>query len=120
MDEKISVEISCDGPVAVVSFKAVSISDSEGIKAAGDQIDAFVESNQPEGIVIDFAQVKFFSSQVLGLLLSVRSKLQSYGGKVVISAIEPQLHRVFTITNLDKIFRFYPDKEAASVALGRD
>ena len=38
-------------------------------------------------------------------------------GQVVISAIEPQLHRVFRITNLDKVFRFFPDKESAVQAL---
>jgi anti-anti-sigma factor len=57
--------------------------------------------------------VKFFSSQVLGLLLAMRTRLSSYGGQVIISAINPQLHRVFKITNLDQVFRFFPDAESA-------
>ena len=65
------------------------------------------------GIVFDFECVKFFSSQVLGLLLDIRSKLMTLGGELVISAIDPQLFRVFKITNLDKIFKFYPDKDSA-------
>ena len=31
----------------------------------------------------------------------------------VLDEIFPQLHRVFKITNLDKVFRFFPDKESA-------
>ena len=113
MDEQVGVEITVEGPVAVVAFKATSISDTEGIAAAAKQITEFIDENHPSGIVFDFEQVKFFSSRVLGVLLNVRAKLETYNGEVVISAINPQLHRVFKITNLDNVFRFFPDKESA-------
>ena len=77
----------------------------------------FIEENRPSKMVIDFEGLKFFSSEVLGMLLTVRTKLQSYEGKVVISAIDPQLHRVFKITNLDKIFEFFPDQKSAVEAM---
>ena len=120
MDEKVSVEITGQGSVAVVAFKATSISNTEGITAASVQIKQFIEENHPKGIVFDFEQVKFFSSQVLGVLLDIRAKLKIYDGRVVISGINPQLHRVFKITNLDKIFRFFPDKESAVEAAGSE
>jgi anti-sigma B factor antagonist len=117
MDEKVGIEITCEENVAVVSFKATSISDVEGITAASKQIKGFIEDNHPDRVVFDFGGVKFFSSQVLGLLLEIRAKLKEYDGEVMISAINPQLHRVFKITNLDKIFRFFPDKESAVEAM---
>ena len=117
MDEKVDVEITVEGRVGVVTFKATSISDTEGITAASKQIKGFIEENRPDRIVFDFGRVKFFSSQVLGVLLNVRAELETYNGEVVISAINPQLHRVFKITNLDKIFRFFPDKESAIKAV---
>jgi len=113
MDEEVGVEITSEASVTVVAFKATSISDMEGITAASEQIKEFIEKNHPSRIVFDFERVKFFSSQVLGLLLDIRAKLETYHGDVVISAIKPQLHKVFKITNLDKIFRFFPDKESA-------
>jgi len=113
MDEKVDVEITQDGGVAVVTFKSASISNVEGITAVSKQIKGFIEANRPNKIVIDFGLVKFFSSQVLGVLLDVRAKLGTYDGEVVISAINPQLYRVFRITNLDKIFKFFPDKKGA-------
>jgi len=113
MDEQVGVEITVEGPVAVVAFKATSISDVEGIAAAAKQITEFIDENHPNGIVFDFEQVKFFSSRVLGVLLNVRAELETYNGEVVISAINPQLHRIFKITNLDNVFRFFPDKESA-------
>ena len=120
MDEKVSVEITSEGSAAVAAFKSTSISDVEGIAAASKQIKEFIDENQPKRLIFDFGAVKFFSSQALGLLLDIRAKLETYNGEVVISAINPQLHRVFKITNLDKIFRFFPDKESGIKAMSTD
>lgn len=117
MKDDLGLEIIGQNNVAVVSFKATSISNYEGIDAAAVRIREFVDNNKPSKVVFDFEQVKFFSSQVLGLLLEVRATLKELGGEVVISAINPQLHRVFTITNLDKIFRFFPDRQSALEAV---
>lgn len=120
MNEKIDIEITCDGGIAIVGFKATTMSNPEGITAVSGEIDKIIEEKHPELMVIDFSQVKFFSSQVLGVLLNARAKLKALDGKVVISAIEPRLYRVFKITNLDKIFEFFPDIESAVAAAGKD
>jgi anti-anti-sigma regulatory factor len=44
-------------------------------------------------------------------------KLGEYGGIMLISGINPQLNRIFKITNLDKIFEFYPDRAGAIKAI---
>ncbi|MFC1677376.1 STAS domain-containing protein [Planctomycetota bacterium] len=120
MDNNVSVEITQDGNAAVIAFKATSICNIEQITAASQQINNFVDENQPKVIVFDFKSVKFFSSQILGVLLAVRAKAETYKGKVVISAIEPQLHRVFRITNLDKIFEFFSDSKTAVSETGKN
>ena len=120
MDEEIGVGITSEGGAAVVAFKSASVSDVDAITTAAKQIKEFIDENQPNKLIFDFGSVKFFSSQVLGLLLDIRAKLETYNGEVVISAINPQLHRVFKITNLDKVFRFFPDKESALQAVGTD
>ena len=113
MAEKVGVDITKEDNVAIVTFKAACISDVEVIAAASNQIKEFVGQHHPNKLIFDFEGVKFFSSQVLGLLLDIRAKLVTYNGEVIISAINPQLHRVFKITNLDKVFRFFPDRESA-------
>ncbi|MFC1738444.1 STAS domain-containing protein [Planctomycetota bacterium] len=113
MAEKTGVEIVEEGEVAVVAFRSASVSNVEEITAGGEQVGSFIEEKRPARVVFDFSTVKFFSSQVLGLLLDIRSRMQEYNGEIVISGINPQLHRVFKITKLDSVFGFYPDKEAA-------
>ena len=117
MDEELGVEVKSEAGAAVVAFKSASVSEVDVISAASKQINAFIDENQPKKMIFDFESVKFFSSQVLGLLLDIRAKLKPNHGEVVISAINPQLHRVFKITNLDKVFRFFPDKESAFQAM---
>ncbi len=120
MDEKIGVEIITQENAGVVAFKSANISDVNGIAAVSKQITEFIDENHPNKLIFDFERVKFFSSQVLGLLLDIRAKLAAYNGEVVISAINPQLHRVFRITNLDKIFRFFQDRESAIKMTSKD
>jgi anti-anti-sigma factor len=113
MVEEVIGQIEQQGDVAVVSFKKSSISNVQDITLAAQNIAQFVEANHPKKVIFDFKSVKFFSSQVLGLLLETRAAVGAYNGKVFISAINPQLHRVFKITNLDQVFAFFRDIDSA-------
>lgn len=113
MAEEVAMELIMEANVGVVAFTSASISDVDAIAAASSKIKEFIDENRPSTLIFDFEAVKFFSSEVLGLLLDIRAKLKAHDGEVVISAINPQLHRVFKITNLDKVFRFFPDRKSA-------
>lgn len=112
MNKKL-VKIKSTDQTAVVSLKAGSITDAEQIKKIQHRINSLVEETKPKKLIIDFQSVRFFSSQMLGMLVELRTKLQSCNTEVLISSINPQLHRVFRITNLDKIFRFFQNVEKA-------
>jgi len=113
MDTKAGLNIAVEGNAAVASFQSACISDVEEITNASAQVKQYIETNRPRRMVFDFDGVKFFSSQVLGLLLEARARLESHSGQVAITSLSPQLQRVFKITNLDKIFHLYPDRAAA-------
>jgi len=117
MDEKGIIEITTADDVAIVSFGSESITGLSGLEQMSEQLREFIAANQPKKMVVDFYGVKFFSSQMLGLLVDVWRKLSDYGGVVLISGINPQLSRVFKITNLDRIFKFYPDRASALEAI---
>ena len=77
----------------------------------------FIRDSQPANLVIDFSDVVFFSSQMLGLLVDLWRRMKDAGGKLFVSGINPQLNRVFRITHLDKIFDFYENSQAAISAI---
>jgi anti-anti-sigma factor len=113
MGTKTGLRISEAGDVAIASFAGSCISDVEEISNALTQMKDYIGANQPSKVVFDFSGVKFFSSQVLGLLLETRAALTPQPGQIAISALTPQLQRVFKVTNLDSIFTFYPDTGTA-------
>ncbi|GEM_PF-217732 len=113
MDEIVKIETKAQGRVAVVGFASTCVSEADSITAMSKSIKKFIDEKRPRWLVFDFSGVKFFSSQVLGLLLDIRAAMKATDGQIVISAIDPQLHRVFKITNLDKIFTFFQDQDTA-------
>jgi len=113
MEPKSTLDISSEGTVAIARFKGSCICDVEEIANASTSLRQYLEAHRPSGLIFDFAGVKFFSSQVLGLLLEARRRLQPQQGRIAVSALTPQLERVFRITNLDKLFTLHPDRAAA-------
>lgn len=107
------IDIDFDNGLAIVSFNQPSIGVSGGVESISQKLREFVDSNKPAKMLVDFSGVKFFSSQTLGVLIDMWRKLQAYDGKMAICGINPQLYRVFRITNLDKIFAFHETKEDA-------
>ncbi|MFH1614127.1 MAG: STAS domain-containing protein [Planctomycetota bacterium] len=117
MEEKNHIKITEDQGIVIITFMDQTISGVSDVENLSGQIKAYISDNYPRKVVVNFQNVKFFSSQTLGMLLDLWRKMQGYNGRIVISGINPQLHRVFKITNLDKIFSFYPDIESACGAL---
>ena len=113
METQEALTISSEGDIAVACFKSACICDSDEIARASAALRRHIEIQRPSALVFDFTGVKFFSSQVLGLLLEARGRLLPQGGRVAVAALSPQLERVFRITNLDQLFAFYPDRPAA-------
>ena len=120
MDDKKMIKFVRRGDVTVVSFNEASIYDVSDVDQVNEELRRFVTRDKPQKMIVDFSGVKFISSQMLGLLVDLWRKMKEYGGIVLISGIVPQLNRVFRITNLDKIFDFYPDAESALKTIGQD
>ena len=113
MEPKSALDISSEGNVVIARFKGNCICDVEEIANASASLRQYLEAHRPSGLIFDFAGVKFFSSQVLGLLLEARTRLQPHEGRVTVSALTPQLERVFRITNFDRLFTLHADRAAA-------
>jgi len=104
--------------ILIVSFRTPSIGALSGIEKIADELFSLIRIQQPKKIIIDFDRVLFLSSRMLGLLVDIWKRLKNCGGMLFVSGINPQLTRVFRITNLDKIFDFYDDADSAIKAFG--
>jgi len=99
--------------VTVVSFQNISVLDSANIEALGRNLLDLIEKQDTRKLVLEFTAVRFMSSQALGVLLQLKKAMDPVNGKIVIVGIRPELHKVFKITNLHKMFIFHGDLDKA-------
>ena len=104
--------------VTVVDFQNTSVLDSANIEALGRSLLDLVQKQDLRKIILDFSNVRFMSSQALGVLLQLKKATDAVKGRVVISGIRPELHKVFKITNLNKLFSFHEQLDAALAEFG--
>jgi anti-sigma B factor antagonist len=113
MGTKKALDITREGDVAVARFTSCCVCDVEEIANVSACLREYIETDRPGGLIFDFTGVRFFSSQVLGLLLEARARLRPQENRVAVCSLSPQLERVFRITNLDQIFTLHRDLAAA-------
>ncbi len=104
--------------VTVVNFGDVSVLDSVHIDRIGQELYELVDRFDRRQLVLDFSGVRLLGSQALGVLLTLRKKLQAAKGRLVICGLRPDLRKVFSITKLEKLFKFEPDEEHALNVFG--
>ena len=76
-----------------------------------------IKQNPKIQLIIDFSNVKFLTSSVLGLLIRISKKVTEAEGKLRLCSIAPKIMDVFRITRLDKIFEIMSDVDDAMVGL---
>jgi anti-sigma B factor antagonist len=76
-----------------------------------------VEQGERINLILDFCNVRFLSSAVLGLLIRVSKKVYERDGQLKLCNIDPKIHEIFKITRLNKIFDICQDIEDAFESL---
>lgn len=100
--EKILIESGMD--VTIVTFTEERIVDEEQIMGLQQSFGPVIEKNQDKELILNFVNVKFMSSALLGLLVRIHKKVCELGGQLRLSNLDPNLRKVFEITQLTKVF----------------
>ena len=102
MKPRISVEYANSG--TIIAFNEEKILDEKDIQALQDSIMSVIEQAGQIRLILDFRNVKFLSSAVLGLLIRISKKVYEYDGHLRLCNIDSKIYEVFKITRLTKIF----------------
>ena len=73
---------------------------------------------KPERIVIDLSRATYIDSAGLAALILAMQQVEAYGGKFFLSGLEETLRLIFETSRLDRIFRIFPNVDAALAATG--
>ena len=112
---RISVEYAENA--TIVTFTDEKILEEKDIQALQESIMSVIEQAEQMNMILDFCNVRFLSSAVLGLLIRISKKIYERDGKLKLCGINPKIYEIFKITRLTKIFDIYEDVEGASESL---
>ena len=115
---RISVEYS--EIATIVTFTDEKILEETDIQALQESIMSVIEQSGRIKMVLDFCNVRFLSSAVLGLLIRVSKKIYENDGELKLCNINAKIYEIFKITRLTKIFDICNDLEDAVESLSAD
>ena len=101
------------GEVTVVHFLDKRILDEPTIQAIAEQLFSIVDQEGKRKLLLHFGGVEYMSSAALGKLINLHKKLHTAKGQLAMCDVIAQIFEVFAITKLDKIFKIFPDEDAA-------
>jgi anti-anti-sigma factor len=104
-----------DGILTVV-FDDARILDETKLEQLSRDLLEMLNKTTEERVVLDFRNVKFMSSSMLGKLIQVNKKAGEFKVKLKLCSIDPEIRQVFKITKLDKVFDIEADEAAARAA----
>lgn len=102
--EQIRIEVEYGMDVTFVTFEDEKILDEGQIAQLQKEFEPIIEKNEDKKLILNFANVSFMTSAVLGLLVRTHKKVIEHGGTMQLSNLDSNLRRVFEITQLTKVF----------------
>jgi len=98
-----------DGDVTVAKLISQAIMDERVIRVIGQELYRQVEQLGRDQIVIDFSDVRHFSSSLLAVLIELSKKIKATKGRLVLCGLQPELLEVFAVTRLDGTLKIVVD-----------
>ena len=112
---RISVEYAENA--TIVTFVDEKILEEMDIQALQASVMSVVEEAERINLVLDFCNVQFLSSAVLGLLMRISKKVYEKEGQLKLCNISSRIYEIFKITRLNKIFDICEDVDSAIESL---
>jgi len=114
------ISVKYAGSATVVSFTDEKILEEKDINELQESLMSVIESASSRiSLILDFGNVRFLSSAVLGLLIRVSKRIYEQEGQLRLCNINPKIFEIFKITRLTKTFDIYTDVESAAEDLSQ-
>jgi anti-sigma B factor antagonist len=111
------LKITKQDDVAVVRFATSRILDQSNVQQLGDEFDALIDRYKLRKIVLNFSNVSYMSSAVMGKLVSLLKKVQASGGRLKLCSIEDSIYEIFEIMRFNRMFEIRKTEEEAVAEL---
>jgi len=116
---KPNISVEYAGNATIIRFTDEKILEEQDIQALQESIMSVIEQAERINLILDFGNVRFLSSAVLGLLIRISKRIYERDGQLRLCNINPKIYEIFKITRLTKTFDIYDDIETASEDLSQ-
>jgi anti-sigma B factor antagonist len=99
---RIKVEYGRD--VTFVTFVDERIIDEEQIRELRESLEPVIKKNEGGKLILNFSNVNFMTSALLGLLVRIHKRVCESGGRLQLSNLDSNLYKIFEITKLTQVF----------------
>ena len=90
----------------VVEFKTASLMNPSELERIATDLYRLVDDEDRRYVLLDFGQVKYLSSQAIGIVLTLHKKLTKLKKtSFVLCGVGPSLMQLLKITRLDKVLK---------------
>jgi anti-sigma B factor antagonist len=103
--------------IGIVSFRTSRILDQSNVQQLGEEFDELIDKFKLTKIVINFHNIHYMSSAVMGKLVSLHKKLKGAGGKLRLCNILPNIYEIFEIMRFNKLFDICATEDEAVIEL---
>jgi anti-anti-sigma factor len=99
--------------VSVIKFKDEKVMDPGRIEQLGQELMSLAGEKNRRNLLINFENVKFFSSAAINKLIVLEKRMRARGGQMRLSNLRPEVRDLFSFTNLDALFDIRDEQDEA-------
>ncbi|HVK13622.1 MAG TPA: STAS domain-containing protein [Gemmataceae bacterium] len=106
------------GEVAVITVSAnIENLPANTIETAAQLVLAPLKENPPSSVIVDLAQVAFFTSEFISFLLRCHVIVKKHHGELVLAGVSDRVRELLRQTALDTLWAIYANRGQALEAL---
>ena len=111
--------VNRQGDMGIVMVQDKRFLNDEVITQFAEEVFDLVDNQGYTKLVLDFQNVEYLSSKMLGKLMALYKRIQAEKGGLAICNVRRDLREVFEVTQLDKVLNLQEDERRAVESLKR-
>jgi len=111
------LRVTKQNDIAIVTFTTSRILDQSNVQQLGEELDELLDKHQLKKLVLNFENIHYMSSAVMGKLVSLHKKLKAASGDVKLCNISPGILEIFSIMRFDRLFDIRQSEDQAVIEL---
>jgi len=117
-EQSTRLKVKLANGTSVIEFADRKILDELCIHEIEEELARLVDAKAGGNILLCFKNVEHLSSAALGMLITLKKRVEEKSGKLKLSDINPQIFEVFKITRLNQVFDIHASIDKAKASFG--